>query len=143
MPPERAAAMLARRTRAALGGATVGATTVGAARPRRRAAWWTGAFWGRAWAPPRNPLCQFTARLGCSGSARRSLGWTWNVLNRGVSRCPRATVWPALQADRGVAERAQDSADLHVRPFPAARRWHSALIELRRNGVVTGHARPL
>ena len=38
MPPERAAAMLARRTRAALGGATVGATTVGAARPRRRAA---------------------------------------------------------------------------------------------------------
>ena len=32
---------------------------------------------------------------------------------------------------------------MHVRPFPAARRWHSALIELRRNGVVTGHARPL
>jgi ABC-type uncharacterized transport system substrate-binding protein len=31
---------------------------------------------GRAWAPPRNPLCQLTAGSGCPGSARRSLGQT-------------------------------------------------------------------
>src|SRR3989440_10632783 len=34
----------------------------------------TGVALGRAWAPPRNPLCQLTAGLGCPGSARSSLG---------------------------------------------------------------------
>src|SRR5262249_62434724 len=40
----------------------------------------------RAWAPPRNPPCQLTAGSGCPGSARRSLGQTCIVLNRGSPR---------------------------------------------------------
>src|SRR5262249_32177009 len=31
---------------------------------------------GRAWAPPRNPVCQLTAGSGCPGIARGSLGET-------------------------------------------------------------------
>src|SRR5262245_63012643 len=42
--------------------------------PRRRAGPSTRVVLCRAWAPPRKPLCQLTARQGCSGRYRQVLG---------------------------------------------------------------------
>jgi len=63
--------------------------------PRCQAAWWTGVVLCRAWAPLRNPLCQLTAGSGCTGSARRSLGQTWIVLNWAASQPPAASSSPS------------------------------------------------
>jgi Bacterial sugar transferase len=50
---------------------------------------------GRAWAPPRNPLCQLTARQGCPGRYRQVLGMNLNRSEwqtaRGLGRARRAS----------------------------------------------------
>src|SRR5436190_15036714 len=80
-----------------------------------------------------------------SGTSCASSPLSWKrpqVLGVSIRRAT-ASVYRASQAGRASFERAQDRRDLHVGPFPAARRWHSTLIELPSNGVVTGDARPL